>query len=200
MPRTPDANATLREQRQAAILAAAARVFARKGLAATKIADIAAEAGMSLGLIYRYFTGKEQVFAMVAEHAMEGTAEAAQQALTRPGSAWERLTWFTAWLLPYQYEQPECSLVVLHALTSEAVPADVRDMLLRQNVSIFMAIRQLIAEGQEEGSVAHGDPTRLAFVFLSAFQGLAASAAFAGDTPVDLPDVEDVLLMLRARR
>lgn len=200
MPRTPDANAALREQRQAAILAAAARVFARKGLAATKIADIAAEAGMSVGLIYRYFTGKDQAFALLAEHATAGSAEAAQQALARPGTAWERLAWFTGWLLPFQYEQPECSLVVLHALTSEAVPASVRDMVRRQNLVVFEAIRQLIAEGQEEGSVVRGDASRLAFVFLSAFQGLAAASAFAGDTPVDLPSVEDVLLMLRAGR
>lgn len=200
MPRTADASALAREQRRATILTAAARVFARKGLAGTKIADIAAEAGMSIGLIYRYFRGKDEVFALLVEQAMGGTAEAARQALAHGGSAWERLEWFTAQLLPYQYQQPECSLVVLHAITSDAVPAAIRAAVLEQNRAMFYTIRQLIAEGQEEGSVVRGNAEHLAFVFLSAIHGLAASTAFVGEEPVEFPDVANVLLMLRADR
>ena len=198
MPRTADASALAREQRKAAIVTAAARVFARKGLAGTKIADIAAEAGMSIGLIYRYFSGKDEVFALLVEQTMGGSAEAARQALAHGGSAWERLEWFTAQLLPYQYQQPECSLVVLHALTSDAVPAAVRKTVLEQNRAMFYTIQRLIAEGQDEGSVVRGNADHLAYVFLSAIYGLAASTAFVGDEQVDFPDVASVLLMLRA--
>lgn len=200
MPRTADASALAREQRKAAIIAAAARVFARKGLAGTKIADIAAEAGMSIGLIYRYFRGKDEVFALLVEQTMAGTAEAARQALAHGGSAWECLEWFTAQLLPYQYQQPECSLVVLHALTSDAVPATVRKIVLEQNRVMFFTVQQLIAKGQDEGSVVRGNAQHLAYVFLSAIYGLAASTAFVGDEPVEFPDEASVLLMLRADR
>lgn len=200
MPRTANASALAREQRKAAIIAAAARVFARKGLAGTKIADIAAEAGMSIGLIYRYFSGKDEVFALLVEQTMGGTAEAARQALAHGGSAWERLEWFTAQLLPYQYQQPECSLVVLHALTSDAVPAAVRETVLEQNRAMFYIVRQLIAAGQDEGSVVRGNADHLAYVFLSTIYGLAASTAFVGDEPVEFPGVASVLLMLRADR
>jgi AcrR family transcriptional regulator len=198
MPRTADASALAREQRKAAIVTAASRVFARKGLAGTKIADIATEAGMSIGLIYRYFSGKDEVFALLVEQTMGGSAEAARQALAHGGSAWERLEWFTAQMLPYQYQQPECSLVVLHALTSDAVPAAVRQTVLEQNRVMFYTVQQLIAEGQDEGSVVRGNATHLAYVFLSAIYGLAASTAFVGDEPVEFPDVASVLLMLRA--
>lgn len=200
MPRTADANALAREQRRAAIVAAAARVFARKGLAGTKIADIAAEADMSIGLIYRYFSGKDEVFALLVEQTMRGSAEAARLALAHGGSAWERLEWFTTQLLPYQFQQPECSLVVLHALTSDAVPAALRKTVLEQNNVMFDTIRQLIAEGQGEGSVVRRNAQHLAYVFLSAIYGLAASTAFVGDEPVEFPDVASVLLMLRADR
>jgi AcrR family transcriptional regulator len=37
-------------------------VFAAKGLASTKIEDLAEAAGVSQGLLYRYFTDKEDVF------------------------------------------------------------------------------------------------------------------------------------------
>src|SRR5215217_6740993 len=49
------------EERRRAILDAAVRVFARKGAHATRVGDIAAEAGVSHGLLYHYFRSKEDV-------------------------------------------------------------------------------------------------------------------------------------------
>jgi TetR/AcrR family fatty acid metabolism transcriptional regulator len=43
------------------ILDAATRVFARKGYHATRVGDIAAEAGVAYGLLYHYFGSKEDV-------------------------------------------------------------------------------------------------------------------------------------------
>lgn len=45
------------------IVAAAVRVFADRGFAAASIADIAAAAAISTGNVYRYFAGKDAVFA-----------------------------------------------------------------------------------------------------------------------------------------
>lgn len=199
MPRTAEAHAATREERREAILAAAARVFARQGLAGAKVADIAAEAGMSLGLLYRYYDGKDQLFAAIARKAMEGSAEIARAALAGEGTAWERLAAFVGAMLPYQFEQPECSLVVLHALTSAAVPPDVRADVLAANAAMFVAICDLLARGQAEGNVRAGDPYRMTYVFLSAIYGLAASTAFIVEgAEVPLPDAEDVLATLRA--
>src|SRR5258708_32691284 len=55
MPRTEESNQRIREEQTHKIMVAATKVFARKGLAATKMADIAAEAGISYGLLYNYF-------------------------------------------------------------------------------------------------------------------------------------------------
>ena len=44
-----------------AILDAAVRVFARQGYHATRVADIADEAGVAYGLVYHYFRSKEAV-------------------------------------------------------------------------------------------------------------------------------------------
>src|SRR5437588_11682086 len=43
------------------ILDAAVRVFARQGFHATRVADIADEAGVAYGLVYHYFRSKDQV-------------------------------------------------------------------------------------------------------------------------------------------
>jgi TetR/AcrR family transcriptional regulator, fatty acid metabolism regulator protein len=54
-PKAPPAD----KRRQ--ILDAAIRVFARQGFHATRVADIADEAGVAYGLVYHYFKSKEEV-------------------------------------------------------------------------------------------------------------------------------------------
>ncbi|MGO9030924.1 TetR/AcrR family transcriptional regulator [Mycobacterium sp.] len=63
---------------QAAIDAAARTVIARKGILATTIADIAAEAGRSTASFYNYYDSKE---AMVREWALRFRDEVNQRAL-----------------------------------------------------------------------------------------------------------------------
>ncbi|MBX9919756.1 MAG: TetR/AcrR family transcriptional regulator, partial [Mycolicibacterium frederiksbergense] len=65
-------------QTQAAIDAAARTVIARKGILATTIADIAAEAGRSTASYYNYYDSKE---AMVREWAVRFRDEARERAM-----------------------------------------------------------------------------------------------------------------------
>lgn len=67
---------------QAAIDAAARTVVARKGILATTIADIAAEAGRSAASFYNYYDSKE---AMVRQWALRFRDEANQRALSVTG-------------------------------------------------------------------------------------------------------------------
>ena len=82
---------TLRgRQTQAAIDAAARSVIARKGILATTISDIAAEAGKSTASFYNYYDSKE---AMVREWALRFRDEARERsrAAAEPGlTNWER--------------------------------------------------------------------------------------------------------------
>jgi AcrR family transcriptional regulator len=59
------------EARRQSILDAAGRVFARRGIMAATMAEIADEAGISPGAIYRYYTSKEM---LAAECMREGPA------------------------------------------------------------------------------------------------------------------------------
>ena len=49
------------ESRRDELLAAAVRVFARKGYHTCRVSDIADEAGASHGLVYHYFSSKDEV-------------------------------------------------------------------------------------------------------------------------------------------
>jgi AcrR family transcriptional regulator len=76
---------TLRgRQTQAAIDAAARVIVARKGILATTISDIAAEAGRSTASFYNYYDSKE---AMVREWALRFRDEARDRAMTATGPA-----------------------------------------------------------------------------------------------------------------
>jgi len=70
MPRVTDAH---RESRRRQILDASIDCFAREGFHRTSMSHIIAEAGVSTGTIYLYFTSKEEIVEAIAEerHALE---------------------------------------------------------------------------------------------------------------------------------
>jgi TetR/AcrR family transcriptional regulator, fatty acid metabolism regulator protein len=55
------ARAQAAEDRRRQILDAAVRVFARRGFHGCRVSDIADEAGVAYGLVYHYFSSKEEV-------------------------------------------------------------------------------------------------------------------------------------------
>jgi AcrR family transcriptional regulator len=79
MARVSDAHLEARRQ---SILAAATRLFSQKGIAAATMAEIAAEAGISPGAIYRYFDNKEEL----ARGCMDVSNESVKHAWKDPAS------------------------------------------------------------------------------------------------------------------
>ncbi|MEI2779257.1 MAG: TetR/AcrR family transcriptional regulator [Tetrasphaera sp.] len=63
------------------ILEAALRVFLDKGLAATSMADIIAESGMSAGAIYGHFTNKAELTSQVAKIVVAGRIDLIEERL-----------------------------------------------------------------------------------------------------------------------
>src|SRR3954451_14117236 len=57
--------------RRDAIVEAAHAIFARKGYAASGIADLAGELGIGHGTVYRYFDNKRDVASAVLDRALE---------------------------------------------------------------------------------------------------------------------------------
>ena len=74
---------TLIDRRQQ-ILEAAMLCFAKRGFHQTSMHDISAEAGISVGLIYRYFKNKEEVIAAIADEHKKDIAELLERAGKAP--------------------------------------------------------------------------------------------------------------------
>jgi len=67
--------------RRAQIIEAAKRRFRETGFHATTMADIAASAGVSVGLLYRYFPSKEEVIREIGEADLQAQLLTVERAL-----------------------------------------------------------------------------------------------------------------------
>lgn len=79
------------DEKQLAILDAAAAVFMKQGFAATSLDDVSDNYGASKGIIYYHFRSKTNLFFAVQRRAMELTREGIHGIATGPGTPRERL-------------------------------------------------------------------------------------------------------------
>jgi AcrR family transcriptional regulator len=70
MPRSAEQFEEMREESRERLLESALALFAEHGYAATPIRRIAEHAGVSQGLMYNYFAGKEQLLLAIFERGM----------------------------------------------------------------------------------------------------------------------------------
>ena len=148
---------TLRgRQTQAAIDAAARSVIARKGILATTISDIAAEAGKSTASFYNYYDSKE---AMVREWALRFRDEARERsrAAAEPGlSNWERsykavaAHWHT-----YRHQLAEIISVSQLAMVNEDFAEYWNDICSLPTA----LITHMVKHAQQQGFCADDDPS-----------------------------------------
>lgn len=199
MPRTPEANQRIREAQRTKILESARRVFARKGMQAT-IADIAAEAQISLGLTYRYFASKEAVFAELVKQTVPGASAEFRKLVETGETPGERLAALISHIVGAR-RQPvslEVHQLLTHALDAEAMPAEIRDLLGKRYAMLRAAMRQLIVEGQATGEVALGDPDQLVEVVSACLDGLTRWALRDPEQfRIFVPDAQILLRLLQ---
>jgi len=199
VPRQSSENQRIRDDRRQQILRAASHVFARKGLAATTIADIAQAAGVSHGLAYHYFASKEEIFAQLIRRAMEGTEHLLLAARAREGTVTTRLRWLIEVMIEGASDSADDLLIVQQAAISEAVPPEIRELVLQRPPVMVHSLSQLIREGQSNGELISGDPEVLALLLLSCIEGIFSSMSlrFQPQTIQSIQSIEaDTLLQL----
>jgi AcrR family transcriptional regulator len=198
-PRSTQENQRVHEEQKERILSAALPVFAQKGLAATRMADIAEAAAMGYGSVYHYFADKEAIFTALIEKSMQESAKNAQEALEKPGTAWERLHWWFSRAMTWTRKHPEIVLFLTQVLTNEPAHPELRTLVYQLSRVSHNDIRQLIVEGQAEGQVAAGNPDQLTIAVHSCLQGFAIEAALDPEQANEhAPDVEILLRLLKA--
>lgn len=198
MPRSPEDNQRIKDERREALLVAAASVFARRGLAATKISDIAQAAGLSHGLVYHYFDGKEAVYVAVVRGVLAQARATMDAAEATPGTPLDRLTAFVALVRDRTLRHPENVLLVLQVLSHETACAKAREAFDDWGREGFGRICALLVAAQESGEIdPSGDPSTLATALLALLHGLAFGLLLDMPVPRSIPSVEVILNLLR---
>ncbi len=149
------------------ILAAARRRFETYGYRRTSIAEIARDAGVAVGTVYRYFAGKEAVFLAVVEALNDTWLEESRQALEGPGSAVERMQRLGAASIRFAAENALITAIAMRDTDIVFAPLleRVHDDMRRQNVAMMADV---IRDGVREGSFRDIDPERAAYVLFMA--------------------------------
>jgi AcrR family transcriptional regulator len=124
------------------ILEAAATVFAERGLEAT-LDDVAHEAGVGVGTVYRRFPCKDALVEALFEQAVDGMVELAYQAGTIADS-WDGLVWFLEKASERQAENLGLRDVIMHGMCGQ-------DGISRGRERIAPAVGRLIERAQQDG-------------------------------------------------
>src|SRR3954465_7464513 len=158
--------------RRAQILEAAIICFAKRGFHQTSMHDVSAEAGISVGLIYRYFANKEAVISAMADKHKQEIHELLERA-RRASSLFESLEIiFTAHCCENSPKVLSAFVVDLYAEASRnpSVADLVRDVL----DTAMEGVTDLIARSPEaKAGATHGlKPDELAELIFAVARGM----------------------------
>jgi AcrR family transcriptional regulator len=171
------------EYKRRLLLDAAVRVFARKGYHAARVGDIAEEAGVAYGLLYHYFSSKEEVLRSVFREtwrALIATIESVEEGDDPPR---EQLRKVTEILLRSWRRDPDLVRVLVLEVTRSQLLAGEMDEI----VASFKAIQKIVERGQADGSIRPDLDAHLAsYVFYGAIDELLTGWVLAR-----LPDSDE---------
>ncbi len=163
MPATPPTTSEERRERQKlarreAILAAARKVFARKGFEGTTIADVAREAGVAAGTVYLYYASKLDLFAALNAKLFVVINDALQNTPAPPDLQGGTGARIHAVFDACREHRDLLRLVFLNPDPRTEVSRRMR----RADEERLRPLAELLRGGMEAGAVQEGDPMLLA--------------------------------------
>lgn len=164
-----------RQARQKGIQEAAMKVFSEKGFLRATIEDIASAAELSVGTIYLYYRGKEELYVSLLLESMDRfTSEILKikRMRIRPDRKLRRV-----WDFFYDYQQrfPESYKILLflqnQGLTASISPAVIAQINRRAGRN-FSLVAKIVEETVRQGSYRRLEPRVVVDLLWSLFMGL----------------------------
>lgn len=147
------------EDRPDEVLDAALRQFVRKGFAATKVEDIATDAGLSKGAVYRYFSSKEEIFEQLVKRALapiaDRTSMLAHTSQQPPADVLRAILTMVAGILANPDAMALPRLVLMEAGRFPALADAYRRQVIDKAID---ALEIIIQRGVDDGSFRPVDP------------------------------------------
>ncbi|MGW7255434.1 TetR/AcrR family transcriptional regulator [Streptomyces sp. NPDC054834] len=169
-------------ERREELLRAAVEQIEARGVAAVRIADVAAVLGVSNALVLYHFSTKEKLVAAAFTHAAEGDLAHLRKLLGRRTSALRRLRAAVRWYAPTGQAKG-------WRLWIEGWAVALREPALREVTRDLdrqwkAAIAEVIAEGVGAGEFDCPDPAATAMRLTALLDGLAVQlTSYAGAVP-----------------
>jgi len=177
------------------ILDAAVRVFARQGFHATRVSDIADEAGVAYGLVYHYFRSKDEVLGELFVERWSLLLAAIEEADRAGGSHRARLAAVAGFIVESYRHDPELMKVIIVEVTRAA--NSFGRTYLPEIRRAYESIAKIVADGQAAGEFRRDvTPLFASMAFYGAIEQLLTGWIFdvipASDTSFE--DAKDLLV------
>jgi AcrR family transcriptional regulator len=165
-------SAQLRAQQ---IVDAAARVMARNGYGGTTMKDIAAEAGITAGLIHYYFDSKEDLLLAVTAALCEQMRSDAEQAFAASGDAPPiARAWAALQATKDHLARPDQQRLFVETVTLALSEPRMREQMAKLYESLLDSSTAMVEELSRQVPTPPPVPARdLAAVFVAAIDGMA---------------------------
>lgn len=174
------------------ILAAALRVFSEKGYHNATIADVVRESGLSVGAIYTYFRGKDELIRLSCDQIATRGLDQLAERLAPATSTAERMAIAIRLYVESidQYEGAPGQITLLQAWAEADREPVVREMLAARRERLVGAGRYILAQGVASGELPGWiDVDAVTRGFLALLDGLLLQRVEAG-TGSRPPDLE----------
>lgn len=170
-------------QRREALVRAAIDVIGERGLAATRVADIAERAGISPGHVLYYFDGKAEIFTRALRTIEDDLRAEAHAAFEQRPSAADRWTWLIERAAPTGAGDPRLMLW-LEAWERAPRERDVAAVLIELERGWAGLLTEVVAYGRSTGEFKLDDPEDFVVRFAAMMDGLTIQVV------VDLPTMD----------
>ncbi|MFF2448301.1 TetR/AcrR family transcriptional regulator [Neobacillus sp. NPDC058068] len=185
----------IRDQRRGQIKQAALKVFARRGYTGTKTSIIAEEAGISEGLIYRYFHSKKELFTTIVQELMEEARREIKHVQYLPGTPFEQIRNLTKHMM--DENNMYAFMLMERARKAEDVPEKVTQIFKEISTNVLLdPLIPIFVKGQEIGEFSLGESRRMLSWYFTIINSLLTQDEV--DEEYGLPDV-DVLMRILAK-
>jgi AcrR family transcriptional regulator len=166
------------------ILDAAVRVFARQGFHTCRVSDIADEAGVAYGLVYHYFSSKEEILDTLFLERWDLMLAAISEADARERSARDKLEAIAGFIVESYRHDPELMKVIIVEVTRAANTFGRTH--LGQIREAYAQIASIVARAQTDGAFRNEiDPSFAALAFYGLIEQVLTGWIF--DSPA-VPD------------
>jgi len=178
----PKITAAHEAERRRHILEAARRVFVAKGFHDANIDDIVAESGVSVGAIYTYYGGKDQLIHESILTAIDAEADAVLEDSRTGGSARDKMERAIRFYVDLTIEAPGAAAFLVQCWALASQRPLVRDLLVRRRERTVTVASLIGRAGVESGELpADLDVEAMARGFTALLDGLVLQRVEEGD-------------------